>query len=897
MLDGGYTQSRSGGGNFAPVEPLRELERDEDSYKKSSFVQTLREWHQEVRGRHVQERREIAEMARAMSNIRSGKLVMKRDPIYGGIALLKPLPHKPRSDKNVYPLAQTNSSQLTSIWTMSRPKILPRHFGNTNKAQIQHALIEQVIEHYDTEFFDEYFSQKESLSMMDWGTSIIRVFYDDRLNQIKQLLPVIENRSQTLFDGYGYCMNCPKEGTPDDFNIKGEAQPRCPDCGSYKVSDLIPAQSVQVPAVVGARTVTQGDIGIELLRVGAANWDMRKLVRDSDFFHYRSEVPVNFVRSILGCSIEETGPEQDEFLGVLNAIGTRGGSMEGWGRENAYGHPEMRTRSAIMDEHHFAPDWYAGIKLSKAEKTVSGGDIPANVPLEEVFPDGISVVGFNDMTVIAHVCGEKRHVESGVYHIQSESGVGKGTTDTIEIAEQLNSAHSANLAMIKRYGAGGGYWFDKDVMTETQAKKLLKPGGLVGISMRGTNYTSVEAALQQIRHGELSNSNLTMVAQLANMMNIAFQTTEFTSGVANENVNVNTATGQQMLQAQNQQRSAAPLRMKGWQHARVHEHALELFRENVKYPKFIGSRDRFSISKGKSLTGTDLPEMIRCDFVADSEQPANTMTKRQNAQQMLESSVNFGVPFVQVAQAMPQIAAWWAGLFGTDIPLYNQNEILIVCQDRLDNLTRLAAQADQLAAQSGFYPPTDELGNQMVDELDRKLFLDEESHTLKAQTLAGYLDDDATLEWSPAMRAGVEALIARHYQYERDAKYRTLGLDQEGQLAMQTKAMQAQMAAQQPMIDQQNAQLQQQQGQQMVQEGLGRAADMIDKEDDFDREQEAADKDHQRQLELKAAEQQHDHQTSRADFARDRAAASEDHKRNIELETKRNANRPKPGKR
>src|SRR6266480_1603327 len=138
-LDGGTYQMQRQGQmpppvvNFAPLEPLKNAQSNKDSWKDSSINQIFREFHQEISMRNVEVRREIAEVGRLMANLRSGKLIMQRDPMYGGIALLKPLPNKPRNDRHVYPLAQVKSSELTATWTMSRPRIVPRHFGNTNE--------------------------------------------------------------------------------------------------------------------------------------------------------------------------------------------------------------------------------------------------------------------------------------------------------------------------------------------------------------------------------------------------------------------------------------------------------------------------------------------------------------------------------------------------------------------------------------------------------------------------------------------------------------------------------------------------------------------------------------------------------------------------------------------
>jgi len=854
-MDARKGHNKSGQMNFAPVKPLQDLKNNpEKAYKTSSFAQFVRELHNEISNRHVQERREIAEMGRLMANLRSGKLIMKRDPIYGSLALLKPLPHKPRSDRHVYPLAQVNSSQLTSIWTLSRPKAVPRHFGNTNRAQIQHALLQKVVQHYNTELFDELFHQQQSLSMMDYGTSVIRVYYDDKLNAVKKLQPIIENKNKTVFEGYGACAQCGYEGKAKTFS-KEQGMPQCPKCKSFNIPDLVPEEMMNVAEIVGVNEISQGDIGAEQLPIPACNWDMKYLAHESSYFQYRSEVPIKLVESILGIEVAQEDPTNDYGLWVIDAIATRGGSMKDYGRDNLYGNESDKSNVTLMDEEWYEPEWYAGVKFREDEKTVSGETIPKDTPLEEIFPDGLCVVGFNDMGVLAGVYNEKRRIIGGVYHLQSFSGVGKGTQDSVEVAEHLNIAHSAALEQIKRWGAGGGYWYDADVMTKTEAQNLLRPRGLVGLRMKGTNYNSVENAIGQLRHNEMNQSNLAMIAQLANILNISFQTTEFTQGVAN-NVNVDTATGQQMLLAQNQQRSAAPLRMKGYQFARVAEHIVELFREHIKIPKFFGANDKFGMTKGQFVGGEDMPERVKFDFVTDSELPTNTLVKRQNAEQMMEKSQFFGVPFAQLVQMHPRLASWWADQFQAEIPLFNHHEMLIVCQERLDNLKQIVAQAEQIAQMSEYYPPAEEIIPQLLAGLARPLTLSEENLAIKAEMLSEYLDDDEVKEWSPLMRAAVEALIQEHYKLDRDGRFRLMALQQEGEIGLQMQAMMAQQAAMAPM---QEAQAQAQGGMAAAeQEGamLEKMGDMVMAEEDYMREQEAADNDMRRQMALKQMDRQ-----------------------------------------
>lgn len=913
--DANYQQSRQAQGpppltNFAPITPLLDLKDNDKGWKDSSINQIFREFHLDIRNRYVEVRREIAEVGRLMANLRSGKLIMQRDPIYGSLALLKPLPNKPRNDRHVYPLAQVKSSELTASWTMSRPRIVPRHFGNSNEAQIQTALIEQMVGHYQSELFDEIFHQEQSLSMMDYGTTAIRVFPDDQLNTLRELQPIFQNTEKTVFPGHAFCHNCLRDGQPDEFQGPSPEYPQCPDCGTYiNPQNMVPPQTGTVAEVVGTNEIKQGDIGAELLHIPGLNWDMRKLVHLSSYVAYRSEVSQNLVRSMLGIDVTEANPDDDYGLRVMNALGTRGGSTQGWGRDALWGHQTWFKGAALMDEEYYTPEWYAGMKLSADEKTVSGETIPKGVPFEQLWPDGVCVTGFNDMQIIVSIHNEKRRITGGVYHIQSHSGYGKGTADAIEISEQLNIAHSANLAVLKRYGAGGGYWYDKAVMSKTEAKALLKPDGLVGIQMRGTQYRNVGEAIQQLVHKPQNQESLALVASLGNLLNIVFQSTDFTEGAASDKVNIDTLGGQQMLAAKNQERSMAPLRMKGYTFALVFEDIIDIARDYFKIAKFFPSRDKFALSQGRFISGADIPAKVKMDFVVDSEIPTNSHMQKENAAQMLKESVNFGIPFPQLAKEQPRMAAWWVGMFpGVDMPLFNQTELLIVCQNWMDKIKAATAEEMQSSQVSGFYPDPEQTAQKIVASL--MLPKDAQNQAIKADLIKEYLDTDEIQTWPPVQMAAVELLIQTLYENDSGNRMRVPAIDAAAQAQMAAQAQQ--MLAQGPPPVQPphwsevanyadlppdvQRQVEQQLGFQPSRVGGSSIGEKLatDAQNVAQDNEGTEQPDTNAELHKEGVTRTMDEAQKNNDFVREEAAKQNDHKRNIELEKLKQHGKPRP---
>ena len=239
------------GKNLAPVDPLRQLGSEPRSYERSRLAELIRELHLETVDKDLTIRREIAEVGRMMANIRTGKLELRRDPFYGSFSFLKPLPHRPRKDAHVFPLAQVNSSQLTSVWTLSRPRCRVKHFGNSVMANIQASQLETIWGHYDAEYTsDELFNQRESLMMQDYGTAVYRIEYDDKLNKMADVIPVMEEKSSSSIRGINSAANARSRRRRNSFRSRASVA-RCPQCGSYNVSDAVQAQTAAVPQIVG----------------------------------------------------------------------------------------------------------------------------------------------------------------------------------------------------------------------------------------------------------------------------------------------------------------------------------------------------------------------------------------------------------------------------------------------------------------------------------------------------------------------------------------------------------------------------------------------------------------------------------------------------------------------
>lgn len=711
-----------------------------------------------------------------------------------------------------------------------------RHFGDGYKTEIQLNTLNMVIKSYFKDIFTAFYEANEALSAQDFGTYITRLFYDDRLNQISKLAPVLQNKSKVLIDGYGACLGCDFEGQPEDFSKTRAAYPQCPECGSFKTTKMLHPTVVTEPEVVDVHEIVQGDLSGALLPFPACFYDMSKMAHDSPHFLYEQSIPLRLAHSICGRDLEipSFAHGGDHYgLEVMQQLAARGGNVEGHGVNNLYGSASIMSEKAVLSEMWLEPEWYAGFKLDAPERTVSGM-IPANVPFEEIYPKGVCIVGFGDMNLQIGVYSEKKHIASGVYYVQSFSGVGKGVSDGVDIARDLSEVHSMAMATLKRYGAAGTF-HAKDTITPAQVKDLFKPQRSVPIDLKGSGMTDIHQAVGQLQINPVNPALGAYAVQLSNLLNLVNLSGDFSEGSL-QSVDINTLGGQQLATAKEEGKKGAILSMKVAHRQLCAEHLAELHREHIKLPRYYAAEtDRHAATKGKWVSGTDLPERVKFDAVPDSELPQNAYEKRSAAKEMVQQAGGLG-NLMQLAQMNPRLTAWYAAQFNAELPMINQEEIWLVCLARLDSIKR----------NSQIYQnPAD-----VLTALDKPLFVREYGHLMKAEFLGQLLDDDEVATWNPGARAAVQMLIEQHYTMQATAAFQDESLKQKVAMQLQAEGAQMQNEINAPAAAAQNQQADAEGQKQLLLEGASRVADDEQKSVDHDRALEVKESDHARALEL-----------------------------------------------
>lgn len=825
--------------NFAPVEPLqrsKETARNPQS-NASSLSAFFREIYQDLIVRDEQARSDHLETGRTIGNLIAGKLSMKRDPMGGGFVFVQPT-----EDRSNYPLFPQNSITLQSKWIKAKIECAARCIGTGYKAAIQSDLYNTIAKNYFRDIFDSEYELQEILSAQMWGTYITRFGYDDRLNQIATAAPIVQDKQMQLFDGFASCKSCSYAGKPDEFKPEGEMYPACPKCGGYKLSKMLDPVLGDAAEVIGQRRITQGDLYGELLDFPACNYDIRRMAHKSGFFIYRRRMPARVVRELYGgIELQSASGSFDLGFEIMDSLTSRGGNIEGYGASDIGRYANLGSDEVEMIEMWLKPEFYTGFTLDREEETLAGV-IPADTPLEKIFPDGICVVGFNDMNFQVGIYAETPAIVSGVYFLQPFSGIGKGVSDAVDIARDLNEIHSMAMAGLKRYGASGVF-YDKSTLSPSDVKKLFKPNQATPVDLsKNPHINNINQAIGQITTNPVNPVLPAYAVQLSNLLNMAFLTGEFAQGMT-QDVDIDTLGGQQLAHAKAEEQKGAIMTMKVYHRENSAEKIIELFRKHIKLPRFYSSTsaDRQFRTKGRFIKSEDLTEMVKFDAVPGSEQPVNSYEKKIAAQTLVEKAGGLAA-LASVAEMYPKLTSWYVAQHGIEIPLIDEREMQLVCLARIENIKELS----------------DLIVNPQIilASLENKLKVREAGNIVKAEFLSSVLDDDEVSEWNPVAQETVNMLIERHYEMEAEGQFRNEKLKQDVGIALQAEAQNAAMAMQQRQMAQRAGAAQGELAQNLMLQAAQMEADEAVKERDFEREGERDERNHNRTLEIESGRNQ-----------------------------------------
>jgi hypothetical protein len=752
--------------NAAPVEPLLRLKRG-GTKPNSRIADVLKERFTHFYKKDKEPFREIINVGQLVSLYINGKQFLARNP-YDGTWGVLPTPAR-GSDQRALNVLNNLKQNLLEKWEGSNPDILIRPARNIDTCASAAKAADAIMNYYERQFYDTWFSQQEALMGMTFGTYIDRYRFDDAKVSMSVLRDVFETKKASMGDGYGFCGDCKYAGKASDFTppkmdselgeLGGEgplAQKHCPQCQSTAVMVEGPAED-DIHTITGQEKRQIGDLVCELLPMPACRWDLAKRPEDSSWFIYRQRIPKGAITRVIGNVLLPQGEtDHDHGLEVLRAIQHSGQAMSGFSsfgnQRRAYDDEGDEGDHVTFDEMWLSPDDYADINLIGDEKTVEGDTIPKG-KLTDYFPDGLCAVGLNGMAVVLALYPEKHknHIVSGTWFTQAQTGSGRGLADSVEIQKQFNTLNNQALAyMSSTYTPAVGY--DNQIWTGNKMKYI------------GTPKTNIPFDLTKLPEGRKLADSIYQFQPTAmpnqffnyaqNFLNVMFQKTSMVTDFANGEPGISasntTATAAEIDQGNADSINRPIFLVKADARRRGAQITITLFREHFPMKRYIDLGGKYGQAQGMELSGADLKADLVFDVAPNSEMPKGPYARQKNRVQF------FGVfggaeGYLAMEQAKPKLVQAIAQDIDVDLETDTLEDVTELCRRRLNQMKQ--------AAQVGVTDPSI-----IIQAIDPPIDEAEPNLDKKAKWFSEALDWDELIEAPIHLRKAVSLLAQGQFQ-------------------------------------------------------------------------------------------------------------------------------------
>ena len=213
------------GKNFAPLKPLDELKKRPVDRRPDKLTTALKTRYQQYKDQDYTAYVENCDVGRAVSNLRSGKLLLMRN-VRNGRYLFVKRDGNFSDNKTVGGQFQFYSTKLIAEWLSSRPEINPVYPSDADQMEEFIDAVKIVTKHYDKKFFDTDLSTKICHSAQDYGTWLSYYHFDPHTKDLAcKLLPFPACRWDVRYradesDYFIYEEKCSNAAL--EFNLKGQ---------------------------------------------------------------------------------------------------------------------------------------------------------------------------------------------------------------------------------------------------------------------------------------------------------------------------------------------------------------------------------------------------------------------------------------------------------------------------------------------------------------------------------------------------------------------------------------------------------------------------------------------------------------------------------------------------
>jgi hypothetical protein len=696
--------------NFAPIKPLLELKRG-GRKPDSRISKALEELFQHKHRKDREIFREIYNVGQRIDLMINGKQFLCWNPYGGGSWGFLPIQGSNSSQRPLNILNNLKQNLLTK-WENSNPDVIVRAGRNTPQAQSAAKSAAIIVDYYERQFYNRWFTQQQALMGMTFGTYINRYRYDADKVSMTVMQDIFEQKDVAIGgEGVGQCGDCGYEGTADEFaqnqlgnhkfgqpmGAEAELSASCPNCGSDTVQVQKP-QTDKLFSVSGQQEKSHGDLVCELLPLPACRWDLAVRPEDSRWFMYRQRIPKGAVTRVLGNVLIPDGKiDSDAGLEVLRALNHQGQPLAG---KSAYGNQRTsydqegeKADTVTFDELWLSPDDYSHINLMGDEPTVDGDTIPKG-KLTDVFPDGLCAVGLNGMSTVLALYSEqhRKHVVSGTWFMRSQTGAGRGLADSVEIQSIFNTLNNQALDyMSSTYSPA--IMYDNQILTGNKMKYIGTPKTNIPVDLtKLPDGRKLSEAIHQMQPTAMpaqffnfAQNFMSVMAQKTSMV------TDFSNGEPGITAQNTTATAAEIDQGNADAINQSIFLIKADVWLRGAELTVNQFREHFPMKRYFDLGGEFGQQQGVELSGADVCTALTYDVVKNSEMPKGPFTRQKNRMQFF-NVVGGMEGLIAGFQTFPKVVEGIAQDFDVDLEIGETADgVNDLCLRRLGQMQQAAA--------------------------------------------------------------------------------------------------------------------------------------------------------------------------------------------------------------
>lgn len=781
--------------NYAPLKPLVELgsKRIDGQY----MSEALREVIKDRLERHKDVFDEVARTTEVTSNFIQGKQTWVKS-YWNNQWKVAPVHRADPNRVTSINIMQFYCTTQVKMFTASNPDLEPAEEYKQKEYRQKVKVARAVWNHYESKFYTPRFNQQEALHAIVNGTYIESVRYDHLKGGAKIFREVFENKRVQVSPGRSRCFSCGEEGGYADFVKPGELA-RCPGCGSHEVSPPEEALEQEYSSAVGMEPVQMGDLTIRLIPIQTVRFDISVPFEESSWSVERIEIEEEKLRYMLGdVDIGLSENSTDEGIQSIRAIREAGNTLFGQATEFI---PSTISRRAIVDRVCLMPEDVCHIKLSQDTETLEGGTVKKDTRLSDLCPpEGMTVLAVNDGHLIVGIYLGTHHSQeasSGGYHMRLESGLYRGSEDTVEVQKRFNR----NDAQITRYGeatATPARTYIAGSVKRAHVRKIGHPQAVIPVDKNIAQAMGTTELIKTLAPGNVGAQFFQYTYDILNQYRqLTSHSTDFTN--AFPGVENSTATGARLAKSNAESVFSPALQIKGACRCKTARNTLRLraskpFHGVSQYYSFGETENKTQV--GRHVRTEEIDPDVEFVVVRDSEQPKTMYDRQVDFVNMMNVASAAG-GYDMLKQTDPKMAEALMKAFDIEVDDQTYTVLVDVCEGRLDQALELQSRFEHFRDQIG------QMGYEMpgippeaaLQALEPSMDVEEPNHMMKAKWFMDYLDSPDGQQMTNDQRHMVKMFVREH------AKMEAL---QQG-LMMQLAA-EAQLMGQQPVMDAQSDQ-------------------------------------------------------------------------------------------